>query len=642
MLIVPPSSHRVFTAATTTTTTTTTTTGGRRWRSAAVDVNCEARVHCMHIFRTGRMLCLCPLLGGGGGEGIPPAAIPRKVKPKTTRLPVLPLHVVVSRALSSLTSRTTRICLSLYRSPLRCRIMAYLLRRDDRAHALRHWEENESVRPIGVDVLGAILNALHRTTSSPPAAARAAPHSPVPARTAPGSPHTQACGTPFAMGSNNCFPTVTPRTTSTSSVAASASSPVADAELFLLAMDNADLAAVVRTPLMATTPTPTILTTASGDGTTAADTGLRPFRRIAHDRAAGITIYSTAVPDCPVHMARAIAIMPGNPAEVLQAMDSTMRPAWDSYVSESRRIRCLSPPPSAADETRRRCSAALAIQSQQHRPRKTSMSTGGGSPCPAVAPRSAASPPGTVPPAPEVGAHVVGDGFDYRPGQCRVAEYYLAVKSPVMLVQDRDFELCVREEILSDGTAIMKAFSLPMGQAVPLDPSQTRYVRGLVLLSGLVALPLTVTAFNVNEVLPPALREGAKAQLRHAASGSITYAYLDYFGLVHPMGLLPPMFANMVIHAQTSTLKRLQEFLMQARARGHVAAQDLSPLSSERTQRRGGVSSFLSVIGRADSEDDDEGGKVHGGDRARTGNAVTTGAATPKVQRSSHQRPSKL
>lgn len=243
-----------------------------------------------------------------------------------------------------------------------------------------------------------------------------------------------------------------------------------------------------------------------------------PFRKIAEDAHTGVRLYSTPVEHCPIHLMRATAIMPCAPRTILQYMENEVRPKWDRSIDQSRILRELRPPPAAAE-----------MQTMTAALRTT--------------PR-----PSTAPPA---------EPFAFRPGQRRVALHYLGVRSPVFLVQDRDLELVVAEEVREDGSVFMKAFSPPMGYARPLDPAQQRYVRAVLLLSGVIARPVQRSATQPDCLadgrrLPPSLRTGPPAA---------AYCRVEYMGLLDPMGLLPPVLVNMVISAQVGTLKRLQQYI---------------------------------------------------------------------------------
>ncbi|KEG06135.1 hypothetical protein DQ04_15731000 [Trypanosoma grayi] len=114
----------------------------------------------------------------------------------------------------------------------------------------------------------------------------------------------------------------------------------------------------------------------------------------------------------------------------------------------------------------------------------------------------------------------------------------MAIRSPIPLVQNRDFEMVVAEEVRNDGTAWVKAFSTPLGYIEPLDPQQPKYVRALMLFSGILAQPIT--------------GEEGHARCR-----------LSYVALVHPMGLLPSFVVNMVLSAQMNALRKLQRFILE-------------------------------------------------------------------------------
>ncbi|KAH9597256.1 START domain [Trypanosoma melophagium] len=216
------------------------------------------------------------------------------------------------------------------------------------------------------------------------------------------------------------------------------------------------------------------------------------FRCITQDTTCDITLYSRPVENCPVHLMRAEAFLPCPPTQVLAYLDVPTRREWDDHIAELRSLRTLQRPRSLVKESN--SDMKDVVGETEHRLRVL------------------------------------------QPGQRRVALHYMAIRSPIPLVQNRDFELVVSEEVRRDGTAWVKAFSTPLGYIEPLDPKQSKYVRGLMLFSGVLAKPMI----------------NAEGQEK---------CRLSYVALVHPMGLIPSVLVNMVLGAQLSALRKLQKFI---------------------------------------------------------------------------------
>lgn len=516
--------------------------------------------------------------------------------------------------------------------------MAYLLKNmegedDPRRRQQRGDGDGDGGAPT---LLRSFFTALH---SVPPAAHRPPPLSqPFPARPPTGVAGTGAGANSHTQGS------------------ATGSAGVSDEELYRRAMDFADVVSIVNAPTQPPTRhgfavfTP-FARSDGGDSVTAA-AGVGPwtaggnladgdragrlpthgqqtldgtplFKRIAEDAETGVEVYSAAVKDSPIHLMRAVSIMPCSPGKLLQYMDNDIRPQWDAYVRESHVIREL-PSPDLSSHGRNEgvgMSQCLRVKDLGNaKRRETSLAAESTRPDGPQAPgtgakRGTTAAPEEAPaPAPSQPS-LPGGGkpFAFLPGQHRVALHYLGVKSPVMFVQDRDFELVVSESVLPDGAVVMKAFSAPIGMGVPPDPAQARYVRAVVVLSGIVGRPLSIPtsrerrleAEAVVKAFPPLLRRVATDQLRAcdsrrelrrrkpssgttaqtmwAAVGAeeeeggdqeeaLQYCLLEYFGLVHPLGLIPPYIANVVISAQTTTLRRLQTFVA-----SHLSLDGLRP-----------------------------------------------------------------
>ncbi|CCW62581.1 unnamed protein product [Phytomonas sp. EM1] len=376
---------------------------------------------------------------------------------------------------------------------------------------------------------------------------------------------------------------------------------VNDAELYASVTDFTDIMEILRAPTVPPTKmgfadspplsfqrapihTPAESSTkGSSSGTSAVRPpcafGTLTFRRIASNNHTGVEIFSAAVEGCPIHLMRASAIMPCSPADLLKYMDSDIRPAWDSHLRSSRIVRRLKPhPPGAAcggtgPAHAQQTSLIAVLPAEATAPVETSLSHSLSNTRPAPGGLSQTSVVGRehpidpskqarcVPPMRPCGVDAE-DSFQYRPGQHRVAVHYMEVKSPIPLMQDRDLELLVCEAVTQNGCAVVKAFSTPMGKVVPMDPTQTRYVRAVVLLSGIVAQPLPLGQVDIATSLPPSLRVVAKRDLEDGNSGARKeYCVIEYLGLVHPMGLIPPVITNMVISAQVGVLEGLQRHI---------------------------------------------------------------------------------
>ncbi|RNF26129.1 uncharacterized protein Tco025E_01612 [Trypanosoma conorhini] len=218
-----------------------------------------------------------------------------------------------------------------------------------------------------------------------------------------------------------------------------------------------------------------------------AGAGETGFKLIAQDAACGISLHSRPVEECPMHLMRAEVGLPCRPAEVLAYLNVSTRRRWDRHIAELSAVRTLPRPGRDAVDA-----AVVDVDSVTE--------------------------------------------LQLLPGQRRVALYYMAVRTPIPLVQNRDFELVVAEEVRRDGTVWVKAFSTPLGYVEPLDPRQSVYVRALMLFSGILARPVPNSKGN-------------------------TECHVSYVALVHPMGLIPSVVVNLVLGAQLSALRRLQRFI---------------------------------------------------------------------------------
>ncbi|EKF39523.1 hypothetical protein MOQ_000242 [Trypanosoma cruzi marinkellei] len=241
-----------------------------------------------------------------------------------------------------------------------------------------------------------------------------------------------------------------------------------------------------------------------------ADAPATGFKLIAQDEECGISLHSRPVEDCPMHLMRAEVELPCRPAEVLAYLNVSTRRRWDDYIAELRSVRIL--------------------------------------------PR----PDGLLGDSNVVDVDSVAE-LQLQPGQRRVALYYMAIHTPILLVQNRDFEMVVAEEVRRDGTVWVKAFSTPFGYVEPLDPRQSKYVRGLMLFSGILARPV------IND----------KGKME---------SHVSYVALVHPMGLVPSVLVNVVLGAQLNALKRLQRFILQ-----HPLCTLATEMAGKETEHRTGA-----------------------------------------------------
>ncbi|KAG5504046.1 hypothetical protein GH5_04907 [Leishmania sp. Ghana 2012 LV757] len=421
-----------------------------------------------------------------------------------------------------------------------------------------------------------------------------------------------------------------------------------DAGLYKHAVDYTDLEEVLRCPLppVPDCPAPCTLGKAlsgrSGNCSVAAGATLSPpsssslpqpplvFRCIASDPNSGVSVYSTPVEDCPMHLMRAYAVLPCSPGDVLQYMDSDIRPGWDSHIRRSTLLRELAPPEHAeVVGLQHHLSSAINTEGATvvQRSRTGLLAQSRGMPCllePASSRTTAATNSGygsVAVSGPATAAASSPAAFQCRPGLRRVSIQCLETRSPVLFVHDRDFKVVVAEEVRPDGTAYMKAFSTPPSSHMPLGRHQSRYVRAVVLLSGMVARPLD--AARVEEVLPPVLLryhqaalqkrsmqvDGEKKAMPSAANivsadaaarvASVAvprqYCVMECVGLVHPMGWLPAVLTNIVASAQLKALCQLQLFVTQhpmptLRPRCAVCAATGQPRQSPSPSSRRGVS----------------------------------------------------
>lgn len=288
----------------------------------------------------------------------------------------------------------------------------------------------------------------------------------------------------------------------------------------------------------------------------------------------------------PIHMFRAALILPCTPREVLLYMDSLHRVRWDNNIDASVLIKELRDPGSAGSSSsnnngtggnlkQRVKSLSDALRNNQYTNPSSSSNNNSSD-------------------------HSTG-AFKFQVGQRRVGCHHLTVQSHIPLVQPRDFELLVSEEVIplddtgristggsstpaaaptANHIGIMKSFSLPMGSLRPLDPQQEKYVRAVLFISGVLARPIVLTkdgrvtgeaedSMIVHldpEQLPPYLKDQRKRQSSAGATAGGSkddthYCLVEYFGLAHPMGLIPSFAANMLVTAQIDTLRRLQVFV---------------------------------------------------------------------------------
>ncbi|CBZ27480.1 conserved hypothetical protein [Leishmania mexicana MHOM/GT/2001/U1103] len=463
-----------------------------------------------------------------------------------------------------------------------------------------------------------------------------------------------------------------------------------DASLYERAVDYTDLEEILRCPLAPVPGCPTPCAFGrhsvglSSDGSVTAAATLSPppppssapqpplvFRCIAADSDTGISVYSTPVEDCPMHLMRAYAVLPCSPRDVLQYMDNDIRPRWDSHLRRSALLRELTPPEQTkAVERQYRLSTSIGTAGaavSQRSPTSLSAQSRGALRQRASSPRTTdairAATGSAAVSDPATAAASSPTAFKYLPGQRRVGIHYLETRSPVPFVQDRDFEIVVAEEVRPDGTTYMKAFSTPLGYHMPLVPHQSRYVRAVVLLSGMVARPLDTA--RVEEVLPPVLLRHYQAAAQHrgievastatrkpsatsttvsgdAANSAVPHQYcvVEYVGLVHPMGLLPAVLVNMIISAQLNAMRKMQAFIMQhpmstlrPRSVAHAAAGEATgqPLQELLTSLRSPPPSPLkrSYVGR--SQESGAAERAHGAEQKASG-----AASAPVLLAASH------
>ena len=198
---------------------------------------------------------------------------------------------------------------------------------------------------------------------------------------------------------------------------------------------------------------------------------------------------------------------------------------------------------------------------------------------------------------------------------------YLAFHSPIpMFVRPRDFKVAVHEELLEDGSALLKAVSAPRDVAsepfweqevlgeqqagssgIPTTSAnnndiksssddttvwrgsgggllqkmiqlRSSYVRGDILLSGFIA-----RSVSTSSPTPP--RGNSTTHETSGPKGCVTSCHVTYIALVHPNGKTPPSLVNILIGKQTSALKSLQQFIAKhpiAELKRNVAEQQLS------------------------------------------------------------------
>jgi hypothetical protein len=125
---------------------------------------------------------------------------------------------------------------------------------------------------------------------------------------------------------------------------------------------------------------------------------------------------------------------------------------------------------------------------------------------------------------------------------------HLLFAAPVPLLNSRDFEVCVSEVMMPDGTAVLKAVS-SSADALFLPTPARRVTRGEIKLSGFVIRPV------------PAAPGSAKVT-----------CVVTYIALIHPMGAIPAVLVNMLVGKQTKALRNLQSY---------IATHELSPQQRE-------------------------------------------------------------
>lgn len=215
------------------------------------------------------------------------------------------------------------------------------------------------------------------------------------------------------------------------------------------------------------------------------------FRLSSTDDANQITMHTKAVASSPIHLMKACAVMPCAPRAFLRYLDMDVRSLWDEHFLEG-----------------------------------------------VVLSDTIATVPLTAVAAVPNSSHTTEAAAADAVTQVHVQMKHVAFASPIPLLLHRDFELVIGETLRPDGVAILKAFSPPVESVVPARPE---YVRGLVSISGFVAVP----------------HRYFEARLGRKVDG----CRVTYIALVHPMGLIPSFLVNTVIGKQTSALKHLQDFI---------------------------------------------------------------------------------
>ena len=209
------------------------------------------------------------------------------------------------------------------------------------------------------------------------------------------------------------------------------------------------------------------------------DTG---FKQAAVDKQRNISMFTKPVAESPIHMMKARAVMPCGPKDLLGYLELDRRQMWDDHFIRGHVL---------------------------------NESTTGA-------------------PAEDASSLVMG-------GPANVWFKYMAFKSPMpVVVQKRDFELVVGEQLLKDGTAVLKALSPPMGRC---HPQENGFVRGVIEISGFVAEPIGKHSCRVT-----------------------------YVALVDPKGMVPPVAVNILVGKQTATLAQMQRVIGEEENKKHAAA----------------------------------------------------------------------
>lgn len=270
------------------------------------------------------------------------------------------------------------------------------------------------------------------------------------------------------------------------------------------------------------------------------------FKLSSSDEVHRITMHTKRVPDSPIHLMKASAVMPCEPRAFLRYLDMDVRSLWDEHFLEGVVLHDAMtnadmdkvPPPkypsSRTTKTRKEKVDMEHITAGSAQVTSNGSSRDGGF---GVGDDDDEKDQREMQSASGGQGSGSGGTIDGK-GQVHVQGKHIAFASPIPLLLHRDFELIIAEWLRPDGVAVLKAISPPTGTLVPV---RSDYVRGVVQISGFVAVPCRYY----------------EPRLRRKVDG----CRVTYVALVHPMGLIPPLVVNIVVGKQTSTLVRLQDFI---------------------------------------------------------------------------------